>query len=85
VVSCASRTNETIQDTMIIHAATVELLPHDLRLLRDGGLSLGHDDTDRTVPVPRADLASRLRAARAAADDPQRRAILVSFLRQLRG
>jgi hypothetical protein len=70
---------------MIIHAATVELHPNDLRTLRESGLPLGPTGTpDRLVPVARADLASRLHDARAATDDPDRLAVIVSYLKQLR-
>ena len=71
---------------MIIHAATVELHPTDIRLLTESGLPLAPDGAprDEVVPIGRADLASRLRAARARTEDPDRRAVLVSFLRQLR-
>jgi len=70
---------------MIIHAATVELHPNDLRTLRESGLPLGPTEaTDRLVPVARADLASRLNDARARTADPARLAVIVSFLKQLR-
>lgn len=70
---------------MIIHSATVELMPTDIRLLRDSGLPLGPPGSeDRRLPVERADFLSRLRIARARTDDPERRAVLVSFLKQLR-
>jgi hypothetical protein len=70
---------------MIIHAATVELHPNDLRALRESGLPLGPAGTpDRLVPVARADLASRLNDARASTDDPARLAVIVSYLKQLR-
>jgi hypothetical protein len=69
---------------MIIHAATVELLPQDLRMLRDSGLPLGFDEPHRTLPIGRIDLATRLRQARADTADPARRAVIVSFLKQLR-
>ena len=70
---------------MIIHPATVELHPTDVRLLRESGLPLeSADDARKVVPIGRADLASRLRAARAHTDDPARRAVIVSFLKQLR-
>jgi len=69
---------------MIIHAATVELLPQDLRMLRDSGLALGLDEPDRSLPIGRSDLAVRLRQARADTADPARRQVLVSFLKQLR-
>jgi multidrug efflux pump subunit AcrB len=39
---------------------------------------------DRLVPIGRADFASRLRTARARTEDPSRRAVIVSFLKQLR-
>ncbi|HYF58468.1 MAG TPA: hypothetical protein VEA81_05890 [Burkholderiaceae bacterium] len=70
---------------MIIHAATVELQPTDVRLLRESGLPFGPIDArDAALPVGRADLASCLRAARARTDDPDRRAVILSFLKQLR-
>lgn len=70
---------------MIIHAATVELHPTDLRALRESGLPLGPAGTsDRPVPVPRADLASRLKDARAATADPASLAVIASYLKQLR-
>jgi hypothetical protein len=71
---------------MIIHSATVELHPTDVRLLTESGLPLAAAEAARgdVVPIGRADLASRLRAARARTDDPDRRAVIVSFLKQLR-
>jgi len=70
---------------MIIHPATVELQPNDLRLLRESGLPLDADERrQESLPVGRADLASRLRQARALTADPARRAVLVSYLKQLR-
>jgi hypothetical protein len=71
---------------MIIHSATVELHPTDIRLLTESGLPLEPSGTPRgaVVPIGRADLASRLSAARALTDDPDRLAVLASFLRQLR-
>jgi hypothetical protein len=69
---------------MIIHSATVELHPTDLRLLRESGLPLDDDPGYHVLPIGRADLASRLRAARARTEDPARRAVIVSFLKQLR-
>ncbi len=71
---------------MIIHSATVELHPTDIRLLTESGLPLATTGAPRgeVVPIGRADLASRLRAARARTEDPDRRAVLVSFLKQLR-
>ena len=71
---------------MIIHAATVELHPTDVRLLQDSGLlPPGPGATPGPVfPVGRADLASRLALARTRTNDPQQRAIIGSFLRLLR-
>jgi hypothetical protein len=71
---------------MIIHSATVELHPTDIRLLTESGLPLAAAEPGRgdVLPIGRADLASRLRAARARTDDPDRRAVIVSFLKQLR-
>lgn len=71
---------------MIIHSATVDLHPTDIRLLLDSGLPLDTPDAPRgrVVPIGRADLASRLRVARAGAEDPAHRAVIVSFLKQLR-
>ena len=70
---------------MIIHSAMVELLPTDVLLLRESGLPIGPAD-QRTAfaKVCRADLASRLRSARAHTDDPARLSVIMSFLRQLR-
>lgn len=70
---------------MIIHTATVELQPNDLRLLRESGLPLDADERrGDALPVGRADLASQLRQARATASDPARRAVISSYLKQLR-
>jgi hypothetical protein len=70
---------------MIIHSATVELHPTDIRLLTESGLPLVHETPRGDVlPIGRADLASKLRAARARTDDPDCRAVIVSFLKQLR-
>jgi hypothetical protein len=70
---------------MIIHPATVELHPNDLRMLRESGLPLESDEArDRPVPIGRADFASRLRAARALVDDPGQLAVILSFMKQLR-
>jgi hypothetical protein len=70
---------------MIIHPSTVELHPNDLRMLLESGLPLNLEDRgDRLVPIGRADFASRLRTARASTEDPSRRAVIVSFLKQLR-
>jgi hypothetical protein len=71
---------------MIIHSATVELHPTDVRLLTESGLALSPTGAPRgeVVPIGRADLASRLRTARAHTEDPDRRAVLASFLKQLR-
>ena len=72
---------------MIIHSATVDLHPTDVRLLRESGLPLPLElcpADGRMVPVGRADLATSLRAARARTADPERRAVIGSFLRQLR-
>jgi hypothetical protein len=71
---------------MIIHTATVDLHPTDIRLLEESGLPVTttSDARDRVVPIGRADLASRLRTARAHTEDPGRRAVIVSFLKQLR-
>ena len=70
---------------MIIHPATVELHPNDLRMLRESGLPLESDAArDRPVPIGRADLASRLRTARALVEDPGHLAVIVSFMKQLR-
>jgi hypothetical protein len=70
---------------MIIHPATVELHPNDLRALLESGLPLDLGEPgDRLVPIGRADLATRLRAARACTEDPARRAVITSFMKQLR-
>ena len=70
---------------MIIHPAMVELLPTDVLLLRESGLPIGPADTRTAVAkIGRADLASRLRTARAHTDDPAQLSVIVSFLRQLR-
>jgi hypothetical protein len=70
---------------MIIHPSTVDLNPIDLRLLLDSGLTLNLAPSgDRLVPIGRDDLATRLRAARARTEDPARRSVIVSFLKQLR-
>ena len=71
---------------MIIHSATVDLHPTDIRLLVESGLPVAPpaDARDRVLPIGRADLASLLTAARARTDDPGRRAVIVSFLKQLR-
>jgi hypothetical protein len=71
---------------MIIHSATVELHPTDLRLLRESGLPLDAVEAprDRVVPIGLSDLLSRLRVARAGTDDPDKNAVLASFLKQLR-
>jgi hypothetical protein len=71
---------------MIIHSATVDLHPTDIRLLTESGLPLAPSGAPRgaVVPIGRADLASRLRIARASTEDPVRRAVIVSFLKQLR-
>ena len=70
---------------MIIHPAMVELLPTDVLLLRESGLPIGPADTRTAVAtIGRADLASRLRTARAHTEDPARLSVIVSFLRQLR-
>ena len=46
---------------MIIHPATVELHPNDLRALLESGLPLDLGEPgDRLVPIGRADLATRL-------------------------
>jgi hypothetical protein len=70
---------------MIIHPATVELHPNDLRMLRESGLPLESTEArDRPVPIGRADLASLLRDARALVDDPGHLAVIMSFMKQLR-
>jgi hypothetical protein len=70
---------------MIIHPATVELHPNDLRLLRESGLPLNlADPGGRLVPIGRTDFTMRLSAARARTEDPARRAVIVSFMKQLR-
>lgn len=70
---------------MIIHPKTVELHPTDLRLLAESGLALAGAQPGATVmPIGRADLAFRLKDARARTDDPAQRAVIVSFLKQLR-
>lgn len=70
---------------MIIHASTVELAPHDLRLLALSGLPLDYrTDSGPLVPFGRADLAGLLSQAHATDEDPGRLAVIASFLRQLR-
>lgn len=81
---------------MIIHAATVELAPNELRLLQDSGLPIPACDeatvdstaADRPLrqllPFGRADLAGWLRQARASSQDPAGQAVIASFLKQLR-
>jgi hypothetical protein len=74
---------------MIIHAATVELAPNELRLLQDSGLPLAHHPALGTeglqlVPIGRADLAIHLTEARASSQDPAQLAVIASFLKQLR-
>ncbi len=70
---------------MIIHSATVELHPTELRLLHDSGLPLDTGGSAaNAVPIGRDEFAQRLRAARALTEDPARRAVIASFLKQLR-
>ena len=70
---------------MIIHASTVELAPHDLRLLASSGLPLVYLCEGRPlVPFGRADLTGLLSHAHATDEDPGRLAVIASFLRQLR-
>ena len=70
---------------MIIHASTVELAPNELTLLRESGLPIDTSRGEaRCVQVGRADFAGLLRQARAANDDPAGRAVIISFLKQLR-
>ena len=67
---------------MIIHSATVELHPTDIRLLTESGLPVAPTGTPRgeVVPIGRADLASRLRALPVARLDPPDDALLRGVL-----
>jgi len=70
---------------MIIHAHTVELAPHDLRLLQSSGVPLPlRPVAGPLIPVGRTDLAGLLNQAAANDTDPHRLAVLSSFLKQLR-
>jgi hypothetical protein len=79
------KVNEKKESLMIIHAHTVELAPHDLRLLESGGLPLANQaSAGALTPIGRADLAGLLNTAVARANDPTSLAVLSSFLKQLR-
>ncbi len=74
---------------MIIHAATVELAPNELRLLQDSGLPLKHAPSLglkdlQWVPIGRDALADHLTEARASSQDPAQLEVIASFLKQLR-
>lgn len=69
---------------MIIHPSTVELAPNEVRLLEDNGLTLARPHGADWTPVARQEFAQRLNLIRATNTDPDRQAIISSFLRQLR-
>jgi hypothetical protein len=84
LIAATSR-DEKSESIMIIHASTVELAPNELTLLRESGLPIeALRGEARCVQVGRADFAGLLRQARAANDDPAGRAVIISFLKQLR-
>lgn len=69
---------------MIIHPSTVELAPNEVRLLEDHGLSLHAPPTTQWTPIARQEFAQRLNLVRATSPDPDRQAVMTSFLKQLR-
>jgi|GEM_PF-1089671 len=69
---------------MIIHACTVELAPNEVRMLEENGLPLHPLPHTDWTSVGRIDLAARLSLARSITTDPDSRALMGSFLRQLR-
>ncbi|MFN5510162.1 MAG: hypothetical protein ACK44L_05400 [Burkholderiales bacterium] len=69
---------------MIIHACTVELAPNEVLMLEENGLHLQQAPRADWTAVGRIDLADRLSLARSISTDPGSRALMGSFLRQLR-
>jgi|LauGreDrversion4_2_1035121.scaffolds.fasta_scaffold12156_2 hypothetical protein len=69
---------------MIIHACTVELAPNEVRMLEENGLHLQPMPRTDWTSVGRIDLADRLSLAQSISTNPDTRALMGSFLRQLR-